>query len=72
MADYRHTLKAWAEAFNIFAKYWGKESFVVNALHEIIRVGGNSYLDLPIADQKRLKELGWFIHDEEKSWARFV
>lgn len=59
------------EGLQIFAKY---DEALVEAQHDTLYAGpvGASAGEILGADEKRLKELGWFFDDSVDSWATFT
>jgi hypothetical protein len=61
--DYKYSFAAWAEAFNIFAKYAPDQLHAVVAEHDQIWAGPDPR-DVSAEDHLRLGDLGWFISSE--------
>lgn len=57
------------EGLIILEKY--KDSGVA-AEHEVIFAGPPGAQDVTPEDSERLKQFGWFIDDENDSWARYT
>ncbi len=58
-----------AEGLLIFAGYGNTD---VCAEHDIIYAGPISDVNVSIEDQMKLEDLGWYIDEENNSWAHFV
>lgn len=58
---YRYTYKAWAEAFEIFAKY--NSGYANVDFQQDVIYAGSSLDTYSLEDHKRLGELGWNYDD---------
>jgi hypothetical protein len=58
------------EALNIFLKY-GNPTYPTHCEHDILAVVDYSKSDIPKADRKRLKELGFFWSNEDEAFISY-
>lgn len=60
------------EGFTILMKYVKPDGRDLNAHHDTICFGPDIVANVGIEDNQRLRELGWYIHEEAGSWAAQV